>query len=59
MSVIWTDEAKSFKQEVSELMYKYGLCITHEDGHGAFMIEPFQTHLHEWFMEAELVEKTN
>jgi hypothetical protein len=43
---------EAFLSDVVELCRKHNLSISHEDGEGAFLIEPFDERLVEWFMAA-------
>ena len=42
-----------FKEEVCDLCRKYGVCISHEDCQGGFIIESYSKQKEEWFMDAE------
>ena len=41
-----------FIEDVIEVYKKHGLSISHEDGHGAFLIEPISVHNIEWLRDA-------
>ena len=38
----------AFIEDVIEVCRAHGFSISHEDGHGAFLIEPFNADLAEW-----------
>lgn len=40
---------KGFRNEVINLCEEYGISISHEDGHGAFLLTPYDEHYTEWF----------
>lgn len=46
-------KAEMFKLEITKLMLKYNLSISHEDVEGAFIILPYNQYNAEWFNEAE------
>lgn len=56
MSVEWTYDKSikvhDFLCKVKSLCEQYGLVISHEDGHGAFIIEPLNDLDIQHFMEA-------
>ena len=43
-----------FFDEIEAVCRKHGLSISHEDGHGAFLIEPFSEDNIKWFRDAGL-----
>lgn len=42
----------AFLADVLEVCRKHGFCIAHEDGHGAFIVEPINDHSMEWLANA-------
>ena len=47
-----TDETKHFLEEIGEVCRKHGYSIGHEDGHGAFIVRPFDEGYLEWLGHA-------
>lgn len=45
-------KVEEFKQEVSLLMVKHELSISHEDQHGSFIIGDYDASLVDWFLGA-------
>lgn len=41
-----------FLEEVVEVCRKHGMSIGHEDGHGAFQVEPLEESSLSWLMSA-------
>ena len=46
------DKMTAFFQDIIEVYRKHGLSISHEDGHGAFIIEPYSEANVEWLKDA-------
>ena len=44
----------AFIAEIAEVCRRHGLSISHEDGHGSFVIEPFDEYNVEWLSEASV-----
>jgi hypothetical protein len=42
----------AFLREIVDISRKHGMSIGHEDGHGAFTVEPFSDHHAEWLLDA-------
>ena len=47
-----SDNIKQFMQELETLCRKYDMSISHEDTHGAFVIESFSEEYMTWFKSA-------
>ena len=47
-----TKKVIKFLQEIEEVCKKYHLSISHEDGHGSFIIEKYSDYNIEWIKEA-------
>jgi hypothetical protein len=45
-------EMVNFINDIDEVCKKYGLSISHEDGHGAFIIEEYDEHNIKWLRDA-------
>lgn len=45
---------KAFINEITAVCEKHKLSISHEDGHGAFMIVPYEALYTEWLEDAQL-----
>lgn len=45
-------EMKNFINEVINVMKKYNFSISHEDTHGAFIIEKYEEYNIKWFKDA-------
>ena len=43
-----------FKNEVIKLCNKYGVCISHEDGHGSFLLVDYDKIYIDWFKNATI-----
>lgn len=43
---------QAFFNEIDMVCMRYGLSISHEDGHGAFMVELYSEKNIEWLKEA-------
>lgn len=41
-------------KEILDVCKKHGLSISHEDGHGNFIIEEYSDNYSEWFKNAEI-----
>ncbi len=50
------EEVKLFLEEVIEVCRKHELSISHEDGHGSFLVEKDYSSNYEWLLDARLVE---
>ena len=48
---------KDFFDEIELICRKYGLSISHEDGHGSFEIKKFDENNLDWLREASSTEK--
>jgi hypothetical protein len=48
------DKVKSFLEVIEAICKVYGLSITHEDEHGAFIIEDYKETNIEWLKEATI-----
>ena len=46
-------ETKAFLDEIAAVSRKHGMAISHQDGHGAFIIEWYAERTIEWLMEAD------
>ena len=46
----------SFLNEIVDVCKKHGLSISHEDGHGAFMVVPLSPHCVEWIKQSLIGE---
>lgn len=45
---------EAFLEEIEKVCREYGYSISHEDGGGSFIIEPFDEWLMDWFYDANL-----
>lgn len=45
-------EVDAFLAEIEAVCRKHGMTISHEDGHGAFLVEPMSERNLEWLREA-------
>jgi hypothetical protein len=45
---------EAFFAEIKAVFKKYNLSISHEDGYGAFIIEPFSQFNFEWLCRAQI-----
>lgn len=52
MKKITSKQIQNFLNDIEEVCKKHGLSISHEDGHGGFMIEEFDEELMDWLNEA-------
>lgn len=43
---------RAFLDAIVALSREHGLSLSHEDGHGAFMVEPFDERNADWLMAA-------
>ena len=48
-----TDKQTKFIEEIIDLSKKYGLCLSHEDTQGSFLIEEYDESLIEWIRSAD------
>jgi hypothetical protein len=46
------EKRNAFKREILRVCAEHGLSISHEDTHGAFLIEAYNEVLTSWFAEA-------
>lgn len=46
------DRMRKFLEEIDEVSRKHGLSISHEDGHGAFIVEEYDESNIDWLFEA-------
>ena len=46
------DRMKDFLDEIHSVCMKHGLSISHEDGHGAFIIEDYNERNIDWLFNA-------
>ena len=46
------DRMRKFLEEIDEVCRKHGLSISHEDGHGAFIVEKYNESNIDWLFEA-------
>lgn len=46
----------SFIEEIISVCKKHNLSISHEDGHGAFEIEPYSKENVDWLRQANSIE---
>lgn len=49
-------KVEEFLQEIEEVCRKHNMSISHEDGHGAFIIEKFDEFNIKWLKEAQIAE---
>jgi len=52
METLQTQKVKNFISDIIKLSETHGLSISHEDGHGGFIIEVFNEHNTEWLSNA-------
>ena len=50
-------KVKEFIHEMQELCKKHRLSISHEDGHGAFLVEEWDEYNHRWLGDAVAVNE--
>ena len=50
------EKVEEFLQEIEEVCRKHNMSISHEDGHGAFIIEKFDEFNIKWLKEAQIAE---
>lgn len=50
------EKVKQFLKEIEEVCKKHNMSISHEDGHGAFIIERYDEFNIKWLRQAELAE---
>ena len=48
------NNVEKFKKDVIKLCEQYNLSISHEDGHGSFIISDYKKSNIEWFNNAEV-----
>lgn len=48
------EEIKDFLNEINTICEKYNLSISHEDGHGAFIIEKYDEQNIKWLNQATI-----
>lgn len=48
-----SDKVKAFLSEIEEVCKRHGLSISHEDGHGSFIIEKFDPYNISWLNDAD------
>lgn len=53
-SRVYSRTAEIFLDDLVGVFRKWGLCLSHEDGHGAFIIEPFNEYNVDWLRDASL-----
>ena len=53
---IESEKVDAFLKEILEVYEKHGLSISHEDGHGAFIVEQDSQDNRKWIMEAMIGE---
>ncbi len=53
---IESEKVDAFLKEILEIYEKHGLSISHEDGHGAFIIDQDSVNNRDWIMEAMIGE---
>jgi hypothetical protein len=46
------EKERAFKREILEVCRRHGIGISHEDGHGMFLLEPYRSELAVWFWAA-------
>ncbi len=46
------EKGQEFLIEIEKLCHKYGISISHEDSHGAFLLEEYDEELMAWLREA-------
>ena len=46
------EQITNFMADIVEVCRKHNLLLTHEDGHGNFMIEPFDEQTLDWLKAA-------
>lgn len=49
-----SDTIDKFLEEIQSVCLKYGFSISHEDGHGSFVIEKFNMRLAAWLKDASV-----
>ena len=50
-------KSEEFFNEIETVCRKYGVSISHEDGHGAFIIQPFEKFYTQWLMDASFTKE--
>ncbi|MDC6350739.1 hypothetical protein PP178_04180 [Zeaxanthinibacter sp. PT1] len=48
------NKLKRFLNDIDRLCKKYGYSISHEDTHGAFIVEPYDSGNIEWLKDAHM-----
>ena len=51
---MYKSQIDNFMKEILDVCKKHGLSISHEDGHGNFIIEEYSDNYSEWFKNAEI-----
>lgn len=46
------EEMKAFLEEIRDVCVRHGLSISHEDGHGAFIVQQYSEENIEWLFSA-------
>lgn len=46
------EKERRFLEAVAEVCRQHGFSISHEDAHGAFVVEPYSDDLVRWLMDA-------
>ena len=52
--VITKEQRVAFLDDLIEVCKKHGLSIAHEDGHGGFLVAPYNDHDAEWLRGADV-----
>jgi hypothetical protein len=47
-----SEACKAFLRELGDVCLKHGLSLSHEDGHGNFLVESFNADAYEWLLSA-------
>ena len=50
-------DAQDFLSELMMICIKHQLSISHEDGHGAFLIVPYDKHYETWLLQARIEDE--
>lgn len=46
--MITKEQAEKFYNEIEEVCKKHNISISHEDGHGGFLLEPYEDFYMKW-----------